>query len=101
MNVILETGFSAINYIDDFWQSTKTKDEKLISSKHLMRVREIKAQTKTVIEGMSCAQLYPSKTDFDVDKEDAHIFTVDDLKDINCAPKEIVILENRKKEGLR
>jgi hypothetical protein len=56
MNVILETGFSAINYIDDFWQSTKRKDEKLISSKHLMRVREIKAQTKTVIEGFCIRQ---------------------------------------------
>jgi hypothetical protein len=43
MNVILETGFSAINYIDDFWQSTTRKGEKFISSKHLMRVREIKA----------------------------------------------------------
>jgi hypothetical protein len=43
MNVILETGFLAINYIDDFWQSTTRKGEKFISSKHLMRVREIKA----------------------------------------------------------
>jgi hypothetical protein len=56
MNVILETGFSAINYIDDFWQSTTRKGKKLISSKHLMRVREIKAQTKTVIEGFCIRQ---------------------------------------------
>jgi hypothetical protein len=51
-------------------------------------------------KGMSCAQLFPPKTDFNLHKEDAHIFTMDDLKDINCAAKEIVILENRNKEEI-
>lgn len=47
-----------------------------------------------------CKQLLPLKAEFNTDSKNAHKFTSENLKNVNCAAKEIVILKKRNKGNM-
>ncbi|KAK0075303.1 hypothetical protein PV325_007090 [Microctonus aethiopoides] len=56
VNVILQTGFSEIVFVDDFRSSTKRESIKLVDSNHIVKVLEIQEDGQMFIEGFCIRQ---------------------------------------------
>ncbi|KAK0071198.1 hypothetical protein PV326_001574, partial [Microctonus aethiopoides] len=122
VNVILQTGFSEIVFVDDFRSSTKRESIKLVDSNHIVKVLEIQEDGQMFIEGFCirqtsvtaapyyvqfevclqhnvtfCGSLFPQKINIDED-EGVHDFLIDDLRNINCAARVVLHFESRDRE---
>ncbi|KAK0077376.1 hypothetical protein PV325_004025 [Microctonus aethiopoides] len=178
VNIILQTGFPEIFFVDDFRSSTKRKSIKLVDSNHIVKVCEIQKDGQMFIEGFcirqtsvtaalyhvqfeldfqrnvcncqyacvarcsnkckhiyallhymkncrsvsktsfeqqwgkpsllqlsksiyskgkQCGSLFPQKIKTDED-EGVHDFSIDDLRNINCAARKVLHVESRDRE---
>ncbi|KAK0077392.1 hypothetical protein PV326_010076, partial [Microctonus aethiopoides] len=94
VNIIPQTGFSEIFFVDDFGSSTKRKSIKLVDSNDIVKVREILKDGQI---GNSVGSLFPQKININED-EGVHDFLIDDLRNINCAAREVLDFESRDRE---